>query len=166
LENSARRLSVVLAAVGLCLPLAAHAQPQEDVRKMLLGQYVVAVAVDTCDRDITKEQEKRLDLAEKQKAFLRRNEAGDRADLRESLLKITDSSLIAGRPTIVAGNPRQPASIVVKNAGFVIDAGIESTCLNSEMAGNLRTPARDTPQLRLYRSADARRGVIAPRQIW
>jgi hypothetical protein len=58
----------------LVLPLAtASAQStlkKEDAEKMVIGLYAVSVAVDTCDLDITKDQEKRLEFwiewAEKQ----------------------------------------------------------------------------------------------------
>ena len=58
----------------LVLPLsAASAQTtvkKEDAEKMVIGLYAVSVAVDTCDLDITKEQETRLEFwiewAEKQ----------------------------------------------------------------------------------------------------
>lgn len=56
----------------LLLPLAASAQTltKADAEKMVIGLYVVDVAVDVCDLDLTKEQEKRLEFwiawAEKQ----------------------------------------------------------------------------------------------------
>ena len=59
--------------VLLALPLgAASAQTltKDDAEKMVIGLYAVSVAVDTCDLDMTKEQEKRLEFwiewAEKQ----------------------------------------------------------------------------------------------------
>jgi hypothetical protein len=65
------RFLVRLLAV-LLLPLAASAQTltKADAEKMVLGLYVIDVAVDVCDLDLTKEQEKRLEFwiewAEKQ----------------------------------------------------------------------------------------------------
>jgi hypothetical protein len=56
----------------LLLPLAASAQmlTKADAEKMVLGLYVIDVAIDVCDLDLTKEQEKRLEYwiewAEKQ----------------------------------------------------------------------------------------------------
>ena len=57
----------------LVLPLAtvsAQTLKKEDAEKMVIGLYAVSVAVDTCDLDITKDQEKRLEFwtewAEKQ----------------------------------------------------------------------------------------------------
>ena len=59
--------------VLLALPFgAASAQTltKDDAEKMVIGLYAVSVAVDTCDLDMTKEQEKRLEFwiewAEKQ----------------------------------------------------------------------------------------------------
>jgi len=59
--------------VLLALPLgAASAQTltKDDAEKMVIGLYAISVAVDTCDLDMTKEQEKRLEFwiewAEKQ----------------------------------------------------------------------------------------------------
>lgn len=58
--------------VILLLPLAAFAQTltKADAEKMVLGFYVIDVAIDVCDLDLTKEQEKRLEFwmewAEKQ----------------------------------------------------------------------------------------------------
>jgi hypothetical protein len=56
-----RLLAAAAAAAGL-LALSANvcAQSQEDTQKMLLGLYIVSIAIDTCDLDITKEQEQRL----------------------------------------------------------------------------------------------------------
>ncbi|WP_422031497.1 hypothetical protein [Reyranella sp.] len=57
----------------LVLPLtAASAQTlkKEDAEKMVIGLYAVSIAVDTCDLDMTKDQETRLEFwiewAEKQ----------------------------------------------------------------------------------------------------
>ena len=56
----------------LLLPLAASAQTltKSDAEKMVIGLYVVDVAIEVCDLDLTKEQEKRLEFwiawAEKQ----------------------------------------------------------------------------------------------------
>ncbi|MFZ5781363.1 MAG: hypothetical protein ACOY4R_14320 [Pseudomonadota bacterium] len=44
---------------GLVWP--ASAQSRKEVEEMLLGLYVVSIAIDACDLDLTKEQEKRLD---------------------------------------------------------------------------------------------------------
>lgn len=59
--------------VLLALPLgAASAQTltKDDAEKMVIGLYAISVAVDTCDLDMTKEQETRLEFwiewAEKQ----------------------------------------------------------------------------------------------------
>jgi len=51
----------------LVLPLAtASAQTttlkREDAEKMVIGLYAVSIAVDTCDLDMTKDQEKRLEF--------------------------------------------------------------------------------------------------------
>ena len=57
---------------ALLLPLVASAQTltKEDAQKMVLGLYVVDVAIEVCDLDLTKDQEKRLEFwiawAEKQ----------------------------------------------------------------------------------------------------
>lgn len=57
----------------LALPLgvaSAQTLTKDDAEKMVIGLYAVSVAVDTCDLDMTKEQEKRLEFwiewAEKQ----------------------------------------------------------------------------------------------------
>ena len=58
----------------LVLPLAAASAQttlkKEDAEKMVIGLYAISVAVDTCDLDMTKEQETRLEFwiewAEKQ----------------------------------------------------------------------------------------------------
>lgn len=57
----------------LVLPLAtasAQTLKKEDAEKMVIGLYAVSIAVDTCDLDMTKDQETRLefwiDWAEKQ----------------------------------------------------------------------------------------------------
>ena len=57
----------------LVLPLAtasAQTLKKEDAEKMVIGLYAVSIAVDTCDLDMTKDQEKRLEFwtewAEKQ----------------------------------------------------------------------------------------------------
>lgn len=56
----------------LLLPLAASAQnlTKADAEKMVLGLYVIDVAIEVCDLDLTKEQERRLEFwiewAEKQ----------------------------------------------------------------------------------------------------
>ena len=59
--------------VLLALPLAtasAQKPTKEDAEKMVIGLYAVSVAVDTCDLDMTKDQETRLEFwtewAEKQ----------------------------------------------------------------------------------------------------
>ena len=51
----------------LLLPLAASAQTltKADIEKMVIGLYVIDVAIDVCDLDLTKEQEKRLDIADR-----------------------------------------------------------------------------------------------------
>jgi septation ring formation regulator EzrA len=65
------RFLVPLLAV-LMLPLAASTQTltKADAEKMVLGLYVIDVAVEVCDLTITREQEKRLEFwiewAEKQ----------------------------------------------------------------------------------------------------
>ncbi len=65
------RFLVQLLAI-LLLPLAASAQTltRADAEKMVLGLYVIDVAIEVCDLDLTKEQEKRLEFwiewAEKQ----------------------------------------------------------------------------------------------------
>lgn len=48
---------------ALLLPLVASAQTltKEDAQKMVLGLYVVDVAIEVCDLDLTKDQEKRLE---------------------------------------------------------------------------------------------------------
>ncbi|MDO8977279.1 hypothetical protein [Reyranella sp.] len=49
----------------LVLPLAAASAQtlkKEDAEKMVIGLYAVSVAVDTCDLDMTKEQETRLEF--------------------------------------------------------------------------------------------------------
>jgi len=54
---------LAIAAAGaslLALPAALSAQSKEDAQKMLLGLYVVSIAIDVCDLEITKEQEQRL----------------------------------------------------------------------------------------------------------
>ena len=57
----------------LVLPLAAacaQSIKKEDAEKMVIGLYAVSIAVDTCDLDMTKDQETRLEFwiewAEKQ----------------------------------------------------------------------------------------------------
>ncbi len=57
----------------LVLPLAAASAQtlkKEDAEKMVIGLYAVSIAVDTCDLDMTKDQETRLEFwiewAEKQ----------------------------------------------------------------------------------------------------
>lgn len=63
---------LILSLTILLLPLAASAQTltKADAEKMVLGLYVIDVAIEVCDLDLTKEQEKRLefwiDWAEKQ----------------------------------------------------------------------------------------------------
>jgi hypothetical protein len=59
--------------VLLALPFAAASAQtvtKDDAEKMVIGLYAVSIAVDTCDLDMTKEQEKRLEFwtewAEKQ----------------------------------------------------------------------------------------------------
>ena len=63
---------LVLLLAMLLLPVAASAQAltKADAEKMVIGLYVVDVAIEVCDLDLTKEQEKRLEFwiewAEKQ----------------------------------------------------------------------------------------------------
>jgi hypothetical protein len=63
---------VVLLLTVLSLPVMASAQnlSKSDAQKMVLGLYVIDIAVDVCDVELTKEQEKRLEFwiewAEKQ----------------------------------------------------------------------------------------------------
>ncbi|WP_428686105.1 hypothetical protein [Reyranella sp.] len=66
-----RKFACSLALVVLPL-VAASAQTlkKEDAEKMVIGLYAVSIAVDTCDLDMTKDQETRLEFwiawAEKQ----------------------------------------------------------------------------------------------------
>jgi hypothetical protein len=53
-------LALLLATVALPLAQSARAQSQEDIQQMVVGFYLVSVAVDVCDLEITKDQEKRL----------------------------------------------------------------------------------------------------------
>ncbi|WP_421998876.1 hypothetical protein [Reyranella sp.] len=39
----------------------ASAQTRKEAEEMLLGLYIVSIAIDACDLDLTKEQENRLD---------------------------------------------------------------------------------------------------------
>lgn len=57
------RLSTCLLAgvVAASLAMPAHAQTQEETKDMVVGLYVVSIAIDACDLDLTKDQEKRLD---------------------------------------------------------------------------------------------------------
>ncbi len=57
------RLSTCLLAgfVAAAMAMPAHAQTQEEIKDMVVGLYVVSIAVDACDLDLTKEQETRLD---------------------------------------------------------------------------------------------------------
>jgi hypothetical protein len=48
-------------AAALAFAPCAQAQSKEDAQKMLVGLYLISIAVDACDLDITKEQEQRLD---------------------------------------------------------------------------------------------------------
>ncbi|WP_289297710.1 hypothetical protein [uncultured Reyranella sp.] len=66
-----RSLSCFLVLLALPLATASAQTPtKEDAEKMVIGLYAVSIAVDTCDLDMTKDQEKRLefwtDWAEKQ----------------------------------------------------------------------------------------------------
>ena len=54
-------LTLLVAAMALPLAHSARAQSQEDIQNMVVGFYLISVAVDVCDLDITKEQEKRLE---------------------------------------------------------------------------------------------------------
>jgi hypothetical protein len=53
--------ALLLATVALPFAHSARAQSQEDIQNMVVGFYLISVAVDVCDLDITKEQEKRLE---------------------------------------------------------------------------------------------------------
>ena len=46
-------------AVSVAMPI--HAQTQKEIRDMVAGLYIVSIAIDACDLDLTKEQEQRLD---------------------------------------------------------------------------------------------------------
>lgn len=57
------RLSTCLlaGAIAVSSVMPAHAQTQEEIKDMVVGLYVVSIAIDACDLDLTKEQEQRLD---------------------------------------------------------------------------------------------------------
>jgi len=57
------RLSTCLLAgvVAASMAMPAHAQTQEEIKDMVVGLYVVSIAIDACDLDLTKNQEERLD---------------------------------------------------------------------------------------------------------
>ena len=55
------RVCGLLLAGAFAFAPSAHAQSKEDAEKMLVGLYLISIAVDACDLDITKEQETRLD---------------------------------------------------------------------------------------------------------
>ena len=66
-----RLLSCSLVLLALPFATASAQKPtKEDAEKMVIGLYAVSVAVDTCDLDMTKDQETRLEFwtewAEKQ----------------------------------------------------------------------------------------------------
>lgn len=54
-------IPVLIATMVLPFAHSARAQSQEEVQSMVVGLYLISVAVDVCDLDITKEQEKRLE---------------------------------------------------------------------------------------------------------
>jgi len=54
-------IALLMATVALPLAHSARAQSQEEVQSMVVGLYLVSVAVDVCDLEISKEQEKRLE---------------------------------------------------------------------------------------------------------
>jgi hypothetical protein len=58
-----RRVWFVLLAAGCLSALLwpASAQSRKEVEEMLLGLYIVSIAIDACDLDLTKDQETRLD---------------------------------------------------------------------------------------------------------
>ena len=57
-----RRLSIALLCAGCFLNVAtARAQSQDEIKNIVLGLYIVSVAVDTCDLPMTKDQEKSLE---------------------------------------------------------------------------------------------------------
>ena len=53
--------ALFLATLALPLAHSARAQSQEDIQDMVVGFYLISVAVDVCGLDMTKEQEKRLE---------------------------------------------------------------------------------------------------------
>ena len=53
--------TLLIAIVAFPLAHSARAQSQEEAQSMVVGLYLISVAVDVCDLDITKEQEKRLE---------------------------------------------------------------------------------------------------------
>ena len=57
------RLSTCLLAsvVALSMAMPTHAQTQKEIKEMVEGLYVVSIAIDACDLDLTKDQENRLD---------------------------------------------------------------------------------------------------------
>jgi len=57
------RLSTCLlaGAVAVSMAMPTRAQTQEEIKDMVVGLYVVSIAIDACDLDLTKEQEQRLD---------------------------------------------------------------------------------------------------------
>jgi uncharacterized protein YecT (DUF1311 family) len=58
-----RLLSCSLVLLALPFATASAQKPtKEDAEKMVIGLYAVSVAVDTCDLDMTKEQETRLEF--------------------------------------------------------------------------------------------------------
>ena len=58
-----KRLSACLAAASFALvpALPSHAQTVEEAKEMVLGLYVVSIAIDACNLDLSKDQETRLD---------------------------------------------------------------------------------------------------------
>ena len=57
------RLSTCLlaGAVAVSMAMPSRAQTQQEIREMVAGLYIVSIAIDACDLDLTKEQEQRLD---------------------------------------------------------------------------------------------------------
>src|SRR5688572_2479687 len=49
------RVCGLLLAAAVAFAPCAHAQSKEDAQKMLVGLYLISIAVDACDLDITKE---------------------------------------------------------------------------------------------------------------
>ena len=58
-----RRLLSVVCVLGIALAgvSSASGQSKKDVEDMLVGLYVISIAIDACDLDLTKEQETRLE---------------------------------------------------------------------------------------------------------